>query len=136
MYYVIKTISWRAPLRSEFCREPDEAFDGKITVRTTNVPHHMLLYDSDVDEAITVGDDRALQLLRHVVAVSKGELLMIGICCRSDDQSDGIDHCVCEFAPRMEGAVEQTAAWGPYERQSCLVHVVNKVAILLHMVIH
>ncbi|RLN22811.1 hypothetical protein C2845_PM07G31820 [Panicum miliaceum] len=83
---------------------PDEAFDGKITARTTDVPHHTLLYDSDVDEAITLGDDRVLRLLRRVVAVSKGELLMISICCRSGDQSAGTAHCVCEFAPRTEGA--------------------------------
>lgn len=90
-------------------------FDGKITAITSDVPHHMLLYDNDVDEAITVGDGRALRLLRRVVAVSKGELLMIGICCRSGDQSAGTAPCVCELAPRMEGADEQTVACGPYK---------------------
>ena len=47
-----------------------ESFCGKITARTTDVSSHMLLHDSDVHGAITVGDDRVIQQLRRVVSVA------------------------------------------------------------------
>ncbi|KAL6613992.1 hypothetical protein ACP70R_036262 [Stipagrostis hirtigluma subsp. patula] len=89
-----------------------EAFNGKINACSTDVPNHILLYDSDVDGVITDGDGdgKILQLLRRVVAVSNSEMLIICIHSHSDDA-----HYICKFTPRIKGADEQVAIFGPYE---------------------
>ncbi|GJM92163.1 hypothetical protein PR202_ga08598 [Eleusine coracana subsp. coracana] len=92
-----------------------EAFSGKITACTTNDPSPILLYDSDVDDANTLGNDnKVLQLLRRVVAVSKDQMLIVHYYARSDDQNGNMSHCICEFTPRFEGADKTEITCGVY----------------------
>lgn len=61
------------------------AFHGRVTVCTTDVPSHILLYDSDVHDANTMGNERVLKLLRRVVAVSVDQMLIFHIYPRCGD---------------------------------------------------
>ncbi|KAL6840025.1 hypothetical protein ACP4OV_029835 [Aristida adscensionis] len=102
-----------------------ESFYGKITAWTTDVLSPILLYDSDIDGTITVGDDsddRVIQLLRRVVAVSRSEMLIINLQSRSADQNDGIAQHICKFTPMMKGAVEDSSViCGPYRLRGKVV---------------
>ncbi|GJM92274.1 hypothetical protein PR202_ga08727 [Eleusine coracana subsp. coracana] len=95
-----------------------EAFSGKINACTTNDPNPILLYDSDIDDAITLGNDnRVLQLLRRVVAVSKDQMLIVHYYACSDDQNGYMSHCICEFTPRFKGADKTEITCGVYMLQ-------------------
>lgn len=86
-----------------------DVFDGKITVYTTDVPNHILLYDSGVHGPNSWGSDRVIQLLRRVVAVSADQMLIFHICPRSDRNPK-----TCGFAPRIEGEERAEIACGAY----------------------
>ncbi|PUZ55126.1 hypothetical protein GQ55_5G186900 [Panicum hallii var. hallii] len=94
-----------------------ESFCGKITARTTDVSSHMLLYDSDVHGAITVGDDRVIQLLRRVVSVSEDKMLEFNIWTTSSDQNANTTHRQIEFTPLMKGSERDAITCGLYNLQ-------------------
>ncbi|PAN28922.1 hypothetical protein PAHAL_5G186400 [Panicum hallii] len=94
-----------------------ESFCGKITARTTDVSSHMLLYDSDVHGAITVGDDRVIQLLRRVVSVSEDKMLEFNIWTTSSDQNANTTHRHIEFTPLMKGSERDAITCGLYNLQ-------------------
>ncbi|RLN25322.1 hypothetical protein C2845_PM07G20530 [Panicum miliaceum] len=93
------------------------SFCGKITVCTTDVSSHMLLYDSDVHGAIVVGDDRVIQLLRRVVLVSADKMLEFNIWATSSDQNASTTHRRIEFTPLMKGAERDEITCGLYNLQ-------------------
>ena len=76
------------------------SFYGRVTVCTTDIPSHILLYDSDVHGANTIGNDRVLKLLRHVVSVSVDQMLIFHIYPRSGD----LNPRIFEFTPQIKGA--------------------------------
>ncbi|CAL4953178.1 unnamed protein product [Urochloa decumbens] len=92
--YVKKAVEGTIEIR--ILSGPD-AFYGKISACTSDVPSHMLLYDSAVHGANTLGTDRVIQLLRRVVAVSVDQMLIFHIYARSSDQNSNINHYICEL---------------------------------------
>ncbi|KAF8696178.1 hypothetical protein HU200_037074 [Digitaria exilis] len=92
-------------------------FYGKITACTTDVSSDMLLYDSDVQGAITVGDDRIIQLLHRVVSVSVDMMLVFDIWASSSHQNDSTTHRRLKFTPQMKGAEEDVINCGLYKLQ-------------------
>ncbi|XP_062207883.1 uncharacterized protein LOC133909462 [Phragmites australis] len=92
-----------------------ESFCGKITACTTDVPSQMLLYDSDVDGAVTVGDDRVIKLLRRVVSVSADQMLLLDFSAGSGDGNANISHRRCMFTPLMKGADRDEITCGLYK---------------------
>jgi len=89
------------------------AFYGKVTVCTTDVRSHILLYDSDVHDANTMGNDRVLELLRRVVAVSVDQMLIFHIYPHSGDWNPKI----FEFAPLIKGADKTEITCGGHRMQ-------------------
>ncbi|XP_062206279.1 uncharacterized protein LOC133908303 [Phragmites australis] len=92
-----------------------EYFCGKITACTTDVPSQMLLYDSDVDCAVTVGDDRVIKLLRCAVSVSADQMLLLDFSAGSGDGNANISHRRCMFTPPMKGADTDEITCGLYK---------------------
>ncbi|KAL6613991.1 hypothetical protein ACP70R_036261 [Stipagrostis hirtigluma subsp. patula] len=92
-----------------------QAFYGKITVCTTNVPNHIVLYDSDVDSANKLGDDRVIQLSRRVVAVSVDQMLIFNISARSGDLDASSTCQSCKFTPSLKGADNDEVICGVYK---------------------
>ncbi|KAL6853926.1 hypothetical protein ACP4OV_019955 [Aristida adscensionis] len=92
-----------------------QAFNGKITVRTTDVPNHILLYDSDTDGTNRLGDNRVIQLLRRVVSVSVDQMLKFNIYARSGDQNVTVSHRSCDFTPLIKGADRKEITCGAYK---------------------
>ncbi|TVU36149.1 hypothetical protein EJB05_18066 [Eragrostis curvula] len=98
-----------------------EAFDGKITACTTDVPnHHILLYDSAVNGANILSDDRVFQLLRRVVAVSEDQMLVFNIRACSGGQND-ISHRSCKLTPLTRGRNMVEVICGLYKMRIELV---------------
>ena len=89
------------------------AFYGKVIVCTTDVPSHILLYDSDVHDANTMGNDRVLKLLRRVVAASVDQMLIFHIYPRSGDWNPKI----FEFTPLIKGADKTEITCGGHRMQ-------------------
>ncbi|RLN23866.1 hypothetical protein C2845_PM07G31840 [Panicum miliaceum] len=94
-----------------------DAFYGNISACTTEVPSHILLYDSDVHGANTLGNDRVIQLLRRVVAVSVDQMLIFHINARNSDQDANINHYICDFTPLMKGSDKLEITCGVYKLQ-------------------
>ncbi|CAO1940618.1 unnamed protein product [Urochloa humidicola] len=92
-----------------------DAFCGKISACTSDVPNHILLYDSAVHGASTLGNDRVIQLLRRVVAVSVDERLVFHIYAGSSDQNVNISHYICEFTPLIKSAGKLEITCGVYK---------------------
>lgn len=89
------------------------AFYGKVTVCTTDVPSHILLYDSDVHGANTIGNDGVIELLRRVVAVSVDQTLIFHIYPHSGDRNPKI----LEFIPLIRGADKVGITCGGHRMQ-------------------
>ncbi|TVU36148.1 hypothetical protein EJB05_18065, partial [Eragrostis curvula] len=94
-----------------------EAFYGKLTACTTDVPAPIMLYDSDIDDSITLCNERVIQLLRRVVAVSENQMLRFHVYARSGDQNAIISHRICEFTPLIKGADKTEVTCGVYKLQ-------------------
>ncbi|CAN6280969.1 unnamed protein product [Urochloa humidicola] len=93
------------------------SFHGKITACTTDVSSHMLLYDSDIHGAITVGDDKVIQLLLRVISVSVDKMLEFNIWASSSDQNANTVHRRLEFTPFMKGSERDEIRCGLYNLQ-------------------
>jgi hypothetical protein len=95
-----------------------DAFCGKISACTTDVPSHILLYDSAVHGTYPLGDDRVIQLLRRVVAVSADQTLIFHMYARSSDQNTtDINHYICNFTPLIKSADRLEITCGVYKLQ-------------------
>ncbi|CAL4954850.1 unnamed protein product [Urochloa decumbens] len=97
------------------------SFHGKITACTTDVSSHMLLYDSDIHGAITVGDDKVIQLLLRVSSVSVDKMLEFNIWASSGDQNANTVHRRLEVTPFMKGAERDEITCGLYNLQIKIV---------------
>lgn len=91
-----------------------EVFHGKITACTTEVPNNFVMYDSDVGGGMAVDDGGIIPLLRHVVAVSVDEMLILNICAHGADHSGNMSSCLRKFTPVIKGADEDEFTCGPY----------------------
>lgn len=109
-----------------------KALEGTIEIRVLSGPDaflwkhiclhdqgqsHILLYNSDVHGANTLGKDRVIQLLRRVVAVSVDQMLIFHIYARNSDQAANINHYICDFTPLMKGSDKLEITCGVYKLQ-------------------
>jgi hypothetical protein len=72
------------------------------------------MYDSDVGGGMAVDEDGIIPLLRHVVAVSVDEMLILNICAHGADHSGNMSSCLRKFTPVIKGADEDEFSCGPY----------------------
>jgi hypothetical protein len=70
------------------------------------------MYDSDVSGGMVVGDGGIVQLLRHVVAVSVDEMLILNI--GAHVHNGNIFSRLLKFAPMIKGAAEDEFTCGLY----------------------
>ncbi|CAO2041243.1 unnamed protein product [Urochloa humidicola] len=83
------------------------SFNGKITAHTTSVLNSLVLYDSQVVDAITGGDTRAIKLMQPVVSVYvKDKLIIVA------QTSDGTSERTITFTPKVNGREEDVVTVG------------------------
>ncbi|KAJ1261189.1 hypothetical protein BS78_09G008700 [Paspalum vaginatum] len=81
-------------------------FSGSIAACTTSIRNSIVLHDSKVAERMAGNANSAMQLLRHVVAVSLKEKLIVTIAARNGDKS------TIKFTPRACGGDEKEVTCG------------------------
>ncbi|WVZ95782.1 hypothetical protein U9M48_041505 [Paspalum notatum var. saurae] len=81
-------------------------FSGSIAACTTSIRNSIVLHDSKVAERMAGNANSAIQLLRHVVAVSLKEKLIVTIAARNGDKS------TIKFTPRACGGDEKEVTCG------------------------
>jgi hypothetical protein len=89
------------------------SFYGRVTVCTTDIPSHILLYDSDVHGANPMGNDRVLKLLRRVVSVSVDQIMIFHVYPCSGD----LNPKMFKFTPLIKGADKVEITCGGHRMQ-------------------
>ena len=82
-------------------------FSGKITACTVHVPHSLLLHDSKLRGKKIGGVKGVIQLLQPVIAVGRGDMLIIVI-----QTSDGVSKRTVEFTRRIRSSEKDVITVG------------------------
>ena len=82
-------------------------FSGKITACTVHIPHSLLLHDSKLRGKKIGGVKGVIQLLQPVIAVGRGDMLIIVI-----QTSDGVSKRTIEFTRRIRSSEKDVITVG------------------------